>query len=66
MMFVRYCKKCNRFYYSNRISNYCKKCGSVLVDVPAAFETVSNQSLNERYRLAYRLTHEYDELKKEK
>lgn len=59
-MYVRYCKKCNHFYYSNRISNYCKKCRSVLVDVPDDFSKVSSQSLNERYRLAYKLTNGYN------
>lgn len=62
-MRVTYCKQCNHFYYSNRISNYCKKCRSVLVDVPDSYETFAAQSLNDRYRLAYKLTREYKDLK---
>lgn len=61
-MFITFCKNCNRIFYSNRISNYCKKCGSVLTDVPLDLKTVTDMSLNERYRLSYRLTNEYDVL----
>lgn len=62
-MRVTYCKQCNHFYCSNRISNYCKKCGAVLVDVPDSYEKFASQSLNDRYRLAYKLTREYKDLK---
>ncbi len=61
-MFVTYCKKCNHIFYSNRIGNYCRKCGSVLADVPSGVADVAKLSLNERYRLAYRLTNEYHKL----
>ena len=61
-MLVTYCPKCNRMFYSNRINNYCKKCGSLLTDVPIGMEDVTNMTLNERYRLAYRLTNDYDNL----
>ncbi len=64
-MFVTYCTKCNRIFYSKRIGNYCRKCGSVLTDVPSGFSEVTELSINERYRLAYRLTNEYDQLVKE-
>ncbi|HIU56529.1 MAG TPA: hypothetical protein IAA61_01785 [Candidatus Ornithomonoglobus merdipullorum] len=64
-MIVTYCPKCNRIFYSNRIGNYCRKCGSVLTDVPLDMQSVSDMSLNERYRLAYRLTNDYDNLSSE-
>lgn len=56
-MRVTYCKHCNRFFYSNRISNYCKICSGVLKDVPEKFDVIVKQTINERYRLAYKLTH---------
>lgn len=55
-MYITYCVKCNKFYCTNRISHYCRKCSSVIVNVPISYEEFTKQSANERYRLAFELT----------
>lgn len=64
-MRITYCKQCNSFSYSNRISNYCRQCKKPLIEVPMNFKKFTSLSINERYRLAYRLTNEYDAVLKE-
>ena len=58
-----YCSKCNHFFYSYRLSHYCGRCGTLLVDIPLKYEEFTALSANERYRLAYELTQKYNELK---
>lgn len=55
-MYVSYCKNCNKFSYVSRISNYCKECKSPVVRVPMPTEEFFELSVNERYKLAYKLT----------
>lgn len=64
-MRITYCKKCNRFFYSPTISNYCRGCKSPVIEVPMDYGKFLELSINERYRLAYRLTNEYDTLARE-
>ncbi len=64
-MRITYCKKCNHFFYSPTISNYCRGCKKPVVEVPMDYGDFLELSINERYRLAYRLTHEYDALAEE-
>lgn len=69
-MRVYYCKRCNHFSYAAKIRNYCIKCRTPLLEVPMGFDAFTKLSINERYRMAYRMTNEYDalavELKREK
>ncbi|MBQ3426333.1 MAG: hypothetical protein IJH37_04195 [Clostridia bacterium] len=51
-----YCKKCNRFYFTNKAEHYCRKCGSILNDIPPDYKEFTNMPLTERYKLAYKLT----------
>lgn len=55
-MYIVYCKKCNRFFCKSRIANYCRECKSVLIKVPMEKEEFFELSVNERYKLAYKLT----------
>lgn len=55
-MNITYCRKCNHFFYQSKISHYCKNCKSVLIEVDMASEEFFKLSVNERYRLAYKLT----------
>lgn len=57
-MRVIYCKKCNHFSYQSAISNYCKECKSPVIPVDVSPEEFFNLPINERYRLAYKLTKE--------
>lgn len=57
-MYIIYCKKCNHFSYISRISNYCKNCKSPVLRVPMEAEDFFNLSVNERYKLAYKLTND--------
>lgn len=61
-MRVYYCKKCNHFSYATKIRNYCIKCRTPILEVPMDFNTFAKLSINERYRMAYRMTNEYDAL----
>lgn len=60
-MRIVYCSKCNSFTCSNQIKNHCLKCKSVVREVPMSFEKYSALSINERYRLAYQLTNNYEQ-----
>ena len=51
-----YCKKCNRFLYTNKTEHYCRKCGTLLAEIPMDYEQFTALSLTERYKLAYKLT----------
>lgn len=64
-MRVTYCKKCNRFFYSPAVSNYCRGCRHPAMEVPVDYGKFLELTINERYRLAYRLTNEYDRLVEE-
>lgn len=55
-MYISYCKKCNHFAYESRIRNYCKECKKPLMRAPVTPEEYFNLSVNERYKLAYKLT----------
>ena len=57
-MYVAYCKKCNHFSYLTRISNYCKECKNPIIKLDISMEEFVDMSLNERYKLAYKLTNE--------
>lgn len=65
-MRVYYCAACNRFSSTQHINNYCRKCRTPLIVVPMDFTEFSALGINERYRLAYRLTNEYEKLLKDK
>ena len=53
-----YCAQCNQFFYSNKLSHYCRKCGALLADIPMDYEEFTSLSLPQRYKLAYKLTKE--------
>ena len=55
-MHVMYCPKCNRFFCFSKITHYCPKCRDVLVEAEIEYKEFMDQSANERYSLAYRLT----------
>ncbi|GEM_PF-4929068 len=55
-MYITYCTKCNKFFCTNKLGHYCRKCSSVIKHVPISYEDFAKQSANERYRLAYELT----------
>lgn len=55
-MRIIYCKKCNHFFYQSRMSNYCKECKSPVIQVNITAEEFYNMPINDRYRLAYKLT----------
>ena len=57
-MHIIYCKKCNHFSYQSRIGNYCKECKSPVMQVNVEPQEFYNMSINDRYRLAYKLTNE--------
>ncbi len=59
-MIITYCRKCNHFYTSNRISNYCKSCKAPTLTVDMEYSEFYNMDINDRYKLAYKLTAEYD------
>ena len=59
-MYVTYCPKCNRFFCFSRITHYCPKCHNVLVEAGVGYEEFMEQSANERYSLAYRLTERHE------
>lgn len=59
-MRITYCPQCNNFFYSKRISNYCKTCRTQLYLVPIPFDEFTKLSLNERYVLAYQITNDYE------
>ncbi len=55
-MYIAYCKKCNQFFYISRIRNYCTECRTPLMRMDMSIEEFSELSLNDRYKLAYKLT----------
>ncbi len=57
-MKIIYCKKCNHFSFQSRMSNYCKECKSPVIHVDLTPEEFYDLSINDRYRLAYKLTNE--------
>lgn len=57
-MRVVYCRKCNHFSFQSKTGNYCKDCKTPLVEAPVSVLEYNNMSINERYRLAYKLTNE--------
>ena len=57
-MYVAYCKKCNHFSYLTRTSNYCKECKQLIIKPDISVEEFAKMSLNERYKLAYKLTNQ--------
>ncbi len=61
-MQILYCTHCNRFFFTKRIMNFCRGCRKPLLDVPMKLEEFTELSANNRYRLAYRLTNEYEQL----
>ncbi len=60
-MFVTYCKRCNKFAFQSRRGNYCRECRGPLMILDIPYEKFSEMTLNQRYRLAYKLTHENKE-----
>lgn len=61
-----YCSKCNHFFYSYKTEHYCRRCRTLLIDIHLEYEEFAALSANERYKLAYRLTSEYNRLKRNK
>lgn len=57
-MYITYCRKCNHFFYKTRTENYCRECKTLLVHVPMTKEEFFALSVNERYKLAYKLTND--------
>ena len=55
-MYIAYCKKCNQFSYISKTRNYCKKCKTLLICPEITVEEYNNLSVNDRYKLAYKLT----------
>ncbi|MEE1350977.1 MAG: hypothetical protein UHM23_02850 [Clostridia bacterium] len=55
-MYISYCKKCNQFFYISRKSNYCRECKCPIIPVPISMDEFSKMTINERYRLAYKLS----------
>ena len=55
-MYIAYCKKCNQFFHISRIRNYCNECRTPLMRMDMSIEEFSELSLNDRYKLAYKLT----------
>ncbi len=57
-MQIIYCKKCNHFSFQSRMSNYCKVCNTPVMNVDVSPEEFYDMPINERYRLAYKLSNE--------
>ena len=55
-MYIAYCKKCNQFFHISRIRNYCTECRTPRMRMDMSVEEFSELSLNDRYKLAYKLT----------
>lgn len=63
-MNIAYCKNCNRFSYISRKSNYCRECNAPIMMLDMSEKEFFELSLNERYRLAYKLTNDENSRKK--
>lgn len=55
-MHITYCKNCNNFSYVSKESHYCKECKNPIIKVPVKPEEFFDMPINERYKLAYKLT----------
>lgn len=55
-MKVTYCTQCNVFFFTHSNAHYCRSCHTPIFVLPMDLKTFSDLSLNERYKLAYKLT----------